>query len=162
MGSFLKRIARAGVREAQRTERKSQQREKRFVAHMSARWTDTVKRFPQHRFYVAGILPEEAVKVRVEGVRKVVAVPRTLPSLFRGWWEVVPLQELATAQNGEKALFAIRTGMELTPLKLHPNFVVEEYVAPPERKIVTPDEEGRKLIATPLEVLGEVQHARAG
>ena len=127
MGRFSRKIARGAVHEVQQASRKVQLRVQRFATFMSARWADIQKRFPQHRFYVAGILAEDAPKVRAEGVRKLLAVARThyAPN---GWWEAVPLETVATTDDGGLAAFGIRTGPnQITPLKLHPSFIVELY-----------------------------------
>lgn len=150
MGRYSRRIARGGVRESLHSERRGEQRKERFVTLMTARWVMNAERlYPQHRFYVAGILAEDAPKVRAEGVRTVYAVPKSRPAP-QGWWEIVPLEEAATLDDGGYALFGIRTAPgQLTPLKLHPTFTVDRFAITPSITITKEAEQHLVAKETP-------------
>ena len=156
MGHHLRKLARGAARETLAARRKEQLRKDRFVAFMQRRWAELQKRFPGHRFYVGGVLPEDAPKVRAEGARVVVAAPLGQRPSFQGWWELVPLEEMTTTDSGAKTMFGIRAGNvgELVPIKLHPDFRVEPYQFVEKKAIVEPE---RVLIATPEEALQEMK-----
>jgi hypothetical protein len=159
MGSFSHKIARSGIREAHRTELKNQLREQRFVTHMNARWAVITKRFPSHRFYTKGILPEEAPKVKAEGIREVIAVAWNMQP-HRSWWEIVPLEQLTSIpDDGSPALFGLRTGPnERTPIKLHPNFTVSEFI-PSVEKMEKPSEQLIASLSEVTQMLEKVEEA---
>lgn len=156
MGSFSRSVARGAGRDAVRLVEKQKRREQRFVDFMSTRWREVLRKFPNHKFYAGTILPEQAMQIRRDGVKKLIAVKQDEQQPNGSWIEIRPLKEASRDEYGELYAFYVDIGMgQIQPVKVNAGFTVEAWVATP-KVIVTPEDAGVKLVITPEEAAAEM------
>lgn len=155
MGRFARKLARNVRQHEMHAGRKRERRDSKLISMLGARWQSAVRQFPQHRFYVAGILEAEADRVRKEGVKQVFAALKDGPQPLAGWFEIKPLQNGVYSESGELHIFGVDVGRgQIQSLKLNLSFTVTEWIP---RLIATPREAGQRLIATPAEAIAEAR-----